>query len=283
MAGKLRELTNRQLKAALAFLESREEAGIFLLGYLHELGIGASREEHLFDYHGFYKGAQLQGIMSSSKEGCPYRGRVRCLPLATDMESCGAFAQVLLGSRMKPKILCGDRDTVRGIMSFAGFWDQAAHVEDDWLYVLTSETFAPTHRDPVRQADRGDIEALAALGTRPGKTDERYIKARARTVKEDLKRKHPYFVLEHKDGLVAAAKVVVQTDETAMIGAVEVAEAHRRLGFPASCMSGLAEEMLKQRKRLYHLVEERNQAVTHLCEKLGFVRTETVYTLVFLK
>ena len=34
---------------------------------------------------------------------------------------------------------------------------------------------------------------------------------------------------------------------------------------------------------LYHLVEERNHAVMHLCEKLGFVRTETAYTLVFLK
>ena len=283
MAGKLRELTNRQSKAALAFLESREAAGIFLLGYLHELGIGAPGDDHLFEYHGFYKGTALQGIMSSSKEGCPYRGRVRCLPLATDMESCGAFAQVLLGSRMKPKILCGDRDTVRGIMSCAGFWDQAAHVEDDWLYVLTPETFTPTQRDPVRQADRGDLEALAALGARPGKTDERYIKARQRTVKADLKRRHPYFVLEHRDALVAAAKVVVQTDESAMIGAVDVAEAHRRLGFAASCVSGLSAELLKGKKRLYHLVEERNHAVTHLCEKLGFVRTETVYTLVFLK
>ena len=283
MAGKLKELTNRQLKAALTFLKPLEEAGLFLLGYLHELGIGASAKDHLFEYHGFYKSTQLQGIMSSSKEGCPYRGRVRCLPLATDMESCGAFAKVLLGNRMKPKILCGDRDTVRGIMSFAGFWDQAAHVEDDWLYVLTSETFTPTQRDPVRQADRGDLEALAALGARPGKTDERYIKARQRTVKEDLKREHPYFVLEHRDALVAAAKVVVQTDEAAMIGAVDVAEAHRRLGFAASCMSGLAGEMLKERTRLYHLVEERNHAVSNLCEKLGFVRTETVYTLVFLK
>jgi hypothetical protein len=248
----VRKLSQAEVDAAAALLQSAPQLNLYMLGNLATLGL----ESDLCEFWGDFYAGRLRAVLNRYMQGWSIFGRQDA-----DWPALGRVVD------SHPQGAARLQDNPGGVASFLPFLVRytAGKVTVAQVMELAPEQFRPSAPRPdvrIRRATLDDLPALTDFYRDAG--DMRRTAASVRRPLEDTR----VWVAEQARKIVSAALTNAETDTYAMVGGVYTPPAQRNRGLSQMVCSALCEDILAS-GRLPVLYWQEPAAGT-VYRKLGF-------------